>query len=161
MPWGFVFGASRLQVWGAPTGDISDSDVKALGLIRVRPSHSAARQQRTWAYPWQPIMSKVQESRPKRQKTGGRVKGTPNRVTQEFRETVQQLLDDNRENVGRWLTLVAEGDGTEYGRPDPGKALDLLAKLAEFAAPKLSRSDIDAHVKGRLSVTLLPSDVDL
>lgn len=57
----------------------------------------------------------------------------------EFRDTVRRLLEDNTENVGRWLTLVAEGDGTESGKPDPAKALDLMAKLAEFAAPKLAR----------------------
>ena len=61
----------------------------------------------------------------------GRVKGVPNKVTTEFRETVRQLLDANSENVGRWLTMVAADD--------PGKALDLLAKLAEYAAPKLGR----------------------
>lgn len=72
-------------------------------------------------------------------KTGGRTKGTPNKVTAEFRATVQALLEQNAENVGRWLTLVAEGDGTESGKPDPAKALDLLAKLAEYAAPKLGR----------------------
>lgn len=77
----------------------------------------------------------------KRPKTGGRAKGVPNKATQEFRETVQKLLDDNRENVGRWLTLVAEGDGTDTGKPDPAKALDLLSKLAEFAAPKLARTE--------------------
>ena len=69
----------------------------------------------------------------------GRPPGIPNKITVEFRQTVQKLLDDNRDNVSRWLTLVAEGDGSEHGRPDPGKALDLLAKLAEFAAPKLNR----------------------
>lgn len=69
----------------------------------------------------------------------GRPKGVPNKITTEFRETVRKLLEDNSENVGRWLLLVAEGDGSEHGRPDPGKALDLLAKLAEFAAPKLGR----------------------
>lgn len=69
----------------------------------------------------------------------GRPKGVPNKVTQEFRETVRQLLESNADNVGRWLSLVAEGNGSEYGRPDPGKALDLMAKLAEFAAPKLGR----------------------
>ena len=69
----------------------------------------------------------------------GRPKGSVNKITREFRETVTQLLQDNTENVGRWLTLVADGDGSENGRPDPGKALDLLAKLAEFAAPKLNR----------------------
>lgn len=73
----------------------------------------------------------------------GRKKGVPNKVTQEFRETVRKLLESNAQNVGRWLTLVAEGDGTEgpSGRPDPGKALDLLVRLAEFAAPKLSRTE--------------------
>jgi hypothetical protein len=69
----------------------------------------------------------------------GRPKGAVNKVTKEFRETVRQLLENNSENVGRWLLLVADGDGTDHGKPDPGKALDLLAKLAEFAAPKLGR----------------------
>ena len=69
----------------------------------------------------------------------GRPKGIPNKITTEFRETVRNLLESNSENVGRWLTLVAEGDGSENGRADPAKALDLLAKLAEYAAPKLGR----------------------
>jgi len=84
----------------------------------------------------------VEGNRPKRPKTGGRVAGTPNKATAEFRVTIAKLLDDNAGNVGRWLTLVAEGDGTDTGRPDPAKALDLLAKLAEFAAPKLNRTEV-------------------
>jgi len=56
--------------------------------------------------------------------------------------TIAKLLDSNADNVGRWLTLVAEGDGTDHGRPDPAKALDLLAKLAEYAAPKLNRTEV-------------------
>ena len=92
------------------------------------------------------MTSKVVKSadRPKPPAAGkGRVKGTPNKVTTEFRETVTRLLESNAENMGRWLTLVAEGDGTDnpYGKPDPAKALDLLAKLAEFAAPKLARTE--------------------
>ena len=78
----------------------------------------------------------------KGKKTGGRTKGTPNVVTAEFRETVQKLLDENRSNFSRWLTLVAEGDGTDQNPPDPAKALDLIAKLAEFAAPKLARTEL-------------------
>jgi len=89
-------------------------------------------------------------------KTGGRKKGVPNKVNAEFRETVRQLLEDNSKNVGRWLTLVAEGDGTDACKPDPGKALDLLAKLAEFAAPKLNRvehvGDGGGPVEHRVSV---------
>lgn len=71
----------------------------------------------------------------------GRPKGSTNKITREFRETVRLLLESNAENVGRWLTQVAEGDGSERGKPDPAKALDLLAKLAEFAAPKLTRTE--------------------
>ena len=81
-------------------------------------------------------MTTVEGTR-KRQKTGGRTKGTPNKVNREFRETVRKLLDDNAENVGTWITQVAEGHGEN--KADPAKALDLLAKLSEFAAPKLGR----------------------
>lgn len=69
----------------------------------------------------------------------GRPKGAPNKVTTEFRETVRALLDENRENVSIWLSQVAMG--TQDVKADPGKALDLLAKLAEFAAPKLNRTE--------------------
>ena len=53
------------------------------------------------------------------------------------REAFRKLLDDNADNVGTWITQVAEGHGEN--KADPAKALDLLAKLAEFAAPKLGR----------------------
>jgi hypothetical protein len=82
---------------------------------------------------------------------GGSRKGVPNKVNAEFRETVRKLLEDNSENVGRWLTLVAEGDGTETGKPDPAKALDLVAKLAEYAAPKLSRAEVEHGGKVHLT----------
>ena len=81
--------------------------------------------------------SKVEKTR---QKTGGRVAGTPNKATKQFRETIQQLLDNNSENVERWLTEVAVGN--EDNKPDPKGALDMLAKLAEFAAPKLARTEV-------------------
>jgi len=64
----------------------------------------------------------------------GRVKGVPNKVTTAFRETIQKLLEDNSENVGKWLESVA--------KDDPSKALDLVSKLAEYAAPKLARTEL-------------------
>lgn len=57
-----------------------------------------------------------------------------------FKEAITQLLEATQPNMIRWLTMVAEGDGTDKGAPDPGKALDLMAKLAEYAAPKLART---------------------
>lgn len=74
-------------------------------------------------------------------KTGGRKAGTPNKVNAEFRDTVRRVLEENSENVSIWLAKVAEGNG-DPDKADPGKALDLLAKLAEFAAPKLARSEV-------------------
>src|SRR6187402_1441344 len=54
---------------------------------------------------------------------GGRPKGTPNRTTQAFRETVQALLDDNRENVALWLKQTAEGSRNRKvgGKTIPGR----------------------------------------
>ena len=69
----------------------------------------------------------------------GKPKGATNKVTREFKATVQKLLEDNEANVGKWLRQVAEGEGDV--KPDPAKALDLLAKLAEYAAPKLNRTE--------------------
>jgi len=77
----------------------------------------------------------------------GRKKGVPNHVTTEFRETVQKLLDENRHNVSKWLALVAEDD--------PARALDLIGKLAEYAAPKLSRSEISGDGGRPIEVSIV------
>ena len=61
----------------------------------------------------------------------GRPKGAVNKSTKAFRDTINALLDDNSENVSLWLSQVAADD--------PAKALDLMSKLAEYAAPKLAR----------------------
>lgn len=77
--------------------------------------------------------------RPKPPRAGmGRPAGVPNKATSAFRDTVNRLLADNAENVSKWLEQVA--------RQDPGRALELLAKLAEYAVPKLSRTEVKADV---------------
>ncbi len=81
----------------------------------------------------------------------GRPKGIPNKATTEFRETISKLLSDNSENVAVWLNQVAEGIGD--AKPDPGKALDLMAKLAEYAAPKLNRTEVTGANGGPVSIT--------
>lgn len=77
-------------------------------------------------------------------KTGGRPKGSPNKATREFRETVRKLLEDNAENVAQWLSQVAE--------TDPDKALDKLIRLAEYAAPKLSRQEVTGDGGGPVQI---------
>jgi hypothetical protein len=70
----------------------------------------------------------------------GRPKGALNKVTRGFRETVNELLEGNADNVSKWLETVAKGDGDQL-KPDPKGALDILSKLAEYATPKLARSE--------------------
>lgn len=82
----------------------------------------------------------------------GRPKGVPNRVTVEFRETVKALLEENSENVSLWLEQVATGS---HGKePAPEKALDLLAKLAEYAAPKLARTEVVGDEKAPVQTVI-------
>lgn len=84
----------------------------------------------------------------------GRPPGSQNKATREFRETVTRLLESNAENVALWLEQVAA--------TDPDKALQRLAQLAEFAAPKLSRSEIKAEVDNKgapvINLTLTKAD---
>lgn len=94
--------------------------------------------------------------KPKRQKHGGRAAGTPNKATIEFRQTVQKVLEDNASNVGKWLSMVAEGYGEN--KPDPAKALDLLSKLAEYAAPKLNRTEHTGKDGGPVVIAATPLD---
>ena len=86
-------------------------------------------------------------------KTGGRRPGSPNKATKEFRDTVTRLLSDNAENVATWLSDVATG-GNDPSKADPAKALDLLAKLAEYAAPKLARTEHTGEDGGALTVVV-------
>lgn len=80
-------------------------------------------------------------TRPKPPRAGmGRPAGSVNKATKAFRETINDLLEANSENVAKWLQQVANGVGDK--EPAPEKALDLLAKLAEYAAPKLARTEI-------------------
>lgn len=87
------------------------------------------------------------------QKGRGRPKGAVNRTTSEFRDTVKALLEDNRENVAKWLSEVANGDETKDRKPDPYRALDMLAKLAEYAAPKLSRTEVTGQDGGAVQIS--------
>lgn len=77
-------------------------------------------------------------------KTGGRKQGSPNKVTTEFRAVITSLLEANAENYSVWLA--------EVSKEDPAKALELVAKLAEYAAPKLARTELTGRDGGAIEV---------
>ena len=67
-------------------------------------------------------------------KTGGRKKGTLNKITQETRETFNILLSNNIDKMQEWIDDV--------GSKNPAKALDILLKLSEYVVPKLNRVEV-------------------
>lgn len=63
----------------------------------------------------------------------GRPKGLQNKTTMQFKEALNNLLENCAPKMLDWIERVSEGD--------PAKALDLTSKLAEYIYPKLSRSE--------------------
>lgn len=84
----------------------------------------------------------------------GRRAGVPNKVTKDFRLAVNHLLELSSPKMVEWLEAVALGNVEDGGKrePDPGKALDLMAKLAEYAAPKLARTEVTGADGGPVQV---------
>ena len=74
-----------------------------------------------------------------KEKTGGKKKGTPNKVTTEIKEAYKMLIEANIPNLTLWLERVAE--------EDPKEALKYLASLSEYVVPKLARTEIQADVE--------------
>jgi hypothetical protein len=59
-------------------------------------------------------------------KTGGREKGTPNKVTTDLKLWINELLNDNREQFIRDLKLI-----------DPKQRVMIFEKLLSYAVPKM------------------------
>ncbi|HTT02273.1 MAG TPA: hypothetical protein VMG11_09330 [Steroidobacteraceae bacterium] len=77
---------------------------------------------------------------------GGSRKGIPNKATSKTRDLITAFVDSNAEKVQELWDKVAQNE--------PARALELYAKITEFALPKLSRSTIDGElgVRGRLVI---------
>jgi hypothetical protein len=64
----------------------------------------------------------------------GRPKGSPNKVADEIKVAFAQLLQSNVDQLGLWITQVAERD--------PAKALEIYTKISERFVPQLARTEI-------------------
>ncbi len=100
-------------------------------------------------------MNKLRQESPEFQarKGRGRPPGALNKATKTFRETVSRLLEDNAENVSKWLYEVAEGNAEKELKADPKGALTLLAQMAEYATPKLNRTEMTGDGGGPVEVS--------
>jgi len=97
-------------------------------------------------------------------KTGGRKRGVPNRVTSVAREAFLATFDNLKPDLERWIRETADGftavhflaDGTAipYLEKNPGKAADLLIRMAEYHFPKLGRQEHVGEAGGAIQVVI-------
>lgn len=73
----------------------------------------------------------MKETTNKRPKTGGRAKGTPNKITTEIREFYKELIENNLEQIE-----------TDLKELNPKERIEILIKLSEYVVPKLARTEI-------------------
>lgn len=80
---------------------------------------------------------KKRPGRPKGQpKTGGRKKGTPNKVTADMREWLSGLLNDNRAQITR-----------DFSSLEPTDRLFVFSRLLGYVIPKQQAVTVDARVE--------------
>ena len=70
-------------------------------------------------------------------KLGGRKPGSTNKSTAAIKEAYQNLLEDNLDNMNRWLAIIAD--------KDPRGAVELMLKLSEYILPKLARTEVTGN----------------
>jgi hypothetical protein len=92
-----------------------------------------------------------------REKTGGRVAGTPNKATATAREAIARFVDGNTDKMQGWLESVAEGiQDEETGKwlvpPNPEKAFAMLQSVVEYHVPKLARQELVGDEKAPVKI---------
>jgi hypothetical protein len=100
------------------------------------------------------MTSKVVQSR---QKTGGRVAGTPNKATATAREAIARFVDGNTDKMQGWLEQVANGvydeaEGKYLVFPNPEKAFQMLQSVVEYHVPKLARQELVGDEKAPVKI---------
>lgn len=80
----------------------------------------------------------------------GRVKGVPNKVTADIRKGFTIMVEGSVPKLQRWLDRVAV--------EDPARALSIIADMAEFCIPKLSRTEITGKDGKPVTVQVTPPD---
>jgi hypothetical protein len=87
-------------------------------------------------------------------KSGGRIAGTPNKVTTEARAAIAIFVENNASKLEQWLMQVANGDPENDIKPNPAKAFELFQSVVEYHIPKLARTEVAGENGGPLTVVL-------
>lgn len=99
------------------------------------------------------------------ERRGGRAAGAPNKATSEGRAKFLKMFERLSPKTEKWIQDTAEGievtktdkDGNEVTMKipgDPGRAAELVLRMAEFYVPKLARTEITGEDGEKLSVSI-------
>jgi len=83
----------------------------------------------------------------------GKPKGALNKTTRDIKEAYRRLIEDNLDNLTRWLEQIAA--------ENPEKAVRILSDLSEYVIPKLARTDVtsgDKPLQTNLNIIVDKSD---
>jgi hypothetical protein len=82
-------------------------------------------------------------------KTGGRKKGTPNKITAQTRQQIQEIIN----------ALLPDALNMIKAIDDPAKQLDAIAKLLPYILPKMSEVKVDAgDILNEVTITIKKPD---
>jgi|GEM_PF-3583954 len=82
-----------------------------------------------------------------REKTGGRVKGSKNKTTQEIRDALQKVLSNKIEDLEADLETMSEF-----------KQWTILNSVAKFVLPTLNKNDDKVEHSGEININVNFSD---
>ena len=83
-------------------------------------------------------------------KTGGRGKGTPNKVTGTLKEFIGGIIDENRERIKEDLELL-----------EPKDRLLVLEKLMQYVIPKQKEMDVKGITTDHVTIEYVDAGIPL
>lgn len=89
------------------------------------------------------ISSMDEQPEEKRQKTGGRQKGTPNKLSSTTKDAINDFIADNAFRLNQWIKEIEAISAKD--------AFMAYMSVLEFGIPKLARSE--THLSGGITVT--------
>lgn len=85
------------------------------------------------------------DNKPKRKKYGGRVAGTPNKVTGKTRELIANLMTDYAQS-GKMLS--------DFNELEPKERIAIAEKLMQYSIPKMQATTLEVENAADAGLTL-------
>lgn len=83
-------------------------------------------------------------------KTGGRIKGTPNKVTGTLKEFISEIIDENRGRIREDLEAL-----------EPKDRLQVLEKMMQYVIPKQKEMDLKNMLSDHVTIEYVDAGYSL